>query len=283
MANATICVLHPGEMGAAVGRTARATGARVLWVAAGRGDATRKRAEAAGLEDAHTLSAALAAADIALAVCPPHAALELAQSVAGHAFRGIYVDANAISPSTTRQVGVIVEGAGATFVDGGIVGPPPGTGDDTRLYLCGSEAARVATLFAGTALAPVSLDAPVGAASAVKACYAAWTKGTAALLVTIRALAEREGVAAALANEWQLSQPDLFKRLDRAVANTRKGWRWIGEMEEIGATFSAVGLPDGFQLAAAEVFRRLEAFKDDSGVTLHDVIGALLKPGASHS
>jgi saccharopine dehydrogenase-like NADP-dependent oxidoreductase len=35
-----------------------------------------------------------------------------------------------------------------------------------------------------------------------------------------------------------------------------KGWRWIAEMEEIAATFAAVGVPDGFHRAAAEVYRR---------------------------
>ena len=34
-----------------------------------------------------------------------------------------------------------------------------------------------------------------------------------------------------------------------------KGWRWIGEMEEIAAAFAAHDLPDGFHRAAAEVYR----------------------------
>ena len=273
----TVCILYPGEMGAAVGRVARDHGARVLWASERRGDVTRKRAAAAGLEDAGSLRAALAASEIVLSVCPPHAALQVAQSIAAQAFSGIYVDANAVSPDTTRRVGAAVEAVGATFVDGGIVGPPPSAAEGSRLYLCGREAERVARLFAGTPLTTVVLDAPVGAASALKACYAAWTKGTAALLITTRALAEREGVAQALADEWRLSQPDLFKRLDRAVANTRKGWRWVGEMEEIAATFAAANLPDGFHSAAAEVFRRLERFKDNPSSRLQDVLAELFR------
>jgi len=45
----------------------------------------------------------------------------------------------------------------------------------------------------------------------------------------------------------------------------RKAWRWIGEMEEIAASFQAAGLPGGFHLAAAELYRRLEGFKDGAG------------------
>jgi 3-hydroxyisobutyrate dehydrogenase-like beta-hydroxyacid dehydrogenase len=275
MAQPTICVLHPGEMGSAVGHAARVAGARVLWTSAGRGEATRRRAAEARLEDAGTLAAALGAAEIAFSVCPPHAALDVARAVAAQGFRGLFVDANAVSPETTRRLAAIVEGAGARFVDGGIVGPPPGPGASTRLYLSGADARRVADLFAGTPLATVALDAPIGAASAVKMCYAAWTKGTAALILAVRAVAEAEGVVGALAEEWRISQPDLFRQVDRAVAQSRKAWRWIGEMEEIAATFAEAGLPEGFHLAAAEICRRLESFKDARGTTIEQLVDAL--------
>jgi 3-hydroxyisobutyrate dehydrogenase-like beta-hydroxyacid dehydrogenase len=262
-------------MGSAVGRAARAAGARVLWSSAGRGEATRRRAAEAALEDAGSLEAALAGAEIALSVCPPHAALDLARSVAACGFRGLFVDANAVSPDTTRRLAAIVAGGGGHFVDGGIVGPPPAPGSSTRLYLSGDGARRVTELFEGTSLATVVLDAPVGAASAVKMCYAAWTKGTTALILAVRAVAEAEGVEAALAEEWRISQPDLFRQVDRAVAQSRKAWRWIGEMEEIAATFAEAGLPEGFHLAAAEICHRLESFKDARGTTIEELVDAL--------
>jgi 3-hydroxyisobutyrate dehydrogenase-like beta-hydroxyacid dehydrogenase len=281
MATTTVCILHPGEMGAEVGAAARAGGAGVLWVSAGRGGPTRDRAGAAGLEDAGSLNAALGQADVVLSVCPPHAAVDLAAEVSAAGFRGVYVDANAVSPDTSRRIGGIVEAAGARFVDGGIIGPPPTKPGTTRLYLSGSESARIAALFSGTSLGAVVLDAPVGAASALKACYAGWTKSTTTLLLAVRALAHHEGVEAALTEEWKISQPNLFAQLDRAVLQSRKGWRWIAEMEEIGATFDRAGLPDGYALAAAEVCRRLEAFKDARGLTIEDVVGALLTPAPS--
>jgi 3-hydroxyisobutyrate dehydrogenase-like beta-hydroxyacid dehydrogenase len=275
MPQATLCVLHPGEMGAAIAAAARAAGARVLWSSSDRGEATRRRAAEAGLEDAGTLDRALAAAEVAISVCPPHAALDLARAVAAQRFRGLFVDANAVSPETARRLAKIVADGGARFVDGGIVGPPPAAGSSTRLYLSGADAGRVAALFAGTPLATGVLDAPVGAASAVKMCYAAWTKGTAALILAVRAAAEAEGVDAALAEEWRISQPDLFRQLDRAVAQSRKAWRWVGEMEEIAATFGDAGLPEGFHLAAAEICRALESFKDARGTTLEALVAAL--------
>src|SRR3989442_9217868 len=150
MAEITIGLLHPGEMGSVVGACARAGGARVLWASEGRSAPSRARAAADGLEDAGALGALVARSAVILSVCPPHAAADVARAVAALRFSGIYVDANAIAPATARNVGAIVERAGATFVDGGIVGPPPRTRGTTRLYLSGREAKRAGALFAET-------------------------------------------------------------------------------------------------------------------------------------
>jgi 3-hydroxyisobutyrate dehydrogenase-like beta-hydroxyacid dehydrogenase len=199
-------------MGAAIGACLVARGLRVVWASAGRGAATRSRAKAASIEDLGTLERALGAADIVLSVCPPHGALVLAREVAGLGFRGIYVDANAISPESARKVGRVVGKAGAGFVDGGIIGPPPAQSGRTRMYLSGARAEEVAALFAGSDLHAIPLQGPPGSASALKACYAGWTKGATALLAAIRTLAEVEGVDAALLAEWKISQPELQKR-----------------------------------------------------------------------
>ena len=168
-------------------------------------------------------------------------------------FTGIYVDANAIAPDTARAVAKLQP----QFVDGGIVGPPPNRPGTTRLYLSGGEAEHVAALFADTNVDARVISAEPGAASALKAAYAGWTKGSAALLLTVRELARAEGVEDALLEEWRLSIPELEERLAGAERSARrKGWRWIGEMEEIARSMSAQDLPTGFHEAAAEVFRR---------------------------
>ena len=99
------------------------------------------------------------------------------------------------------------------------------------------------------------VDARVVAdASALKMAYAAWTKGSAALIIAAHQLAEALGVEDALDEEWRAA--GLTERHDAALrAADEKGWRWVGEMEEIAATFAAAGLPDGFHRAAAEVYR----------------------------
>ena len=190
-----------------------------------------------------------------VSVCPPHAAAAVAEQAIG--YTGVYVDANAVSPATARAIGDLVTGGGASFADGGIIGPPPYEPGTTRLYLSGAEAGAVAEAFAGSALQPEVVSARPGDASAVKMAYAAWSKGSAALLLAARALARAEGVEADLMREWGLSRPELREACVQAARSaTAKGWRWVGEMDEIAATHAAAGLPNGFHRAAGEVFGR---------------------------
>ncbi len=284
MPNQTIALLHPGEMGAALGACLVARGLRVLWVSQGRSAATRKRAEAAGLEECETLDRALAAAEIVLSVCPPHGALDLARAVAAKkTFRGIFVDANAVAPASAREIGRVIEAAGASFVDGGIIGPPPNAPGRTRLYLCGGAREKIAALFASTHVQAIALEGETGAASALKMAYAAWTKGTAALVAAIRALAQSEGVDANLVEEWKLSQPQPLRESDAVPGKVRKAWRWVAEMEEIAASFEAAGLPGGFHLAAAEIYDRLAAFKDSAAPPPLDEVTKALRAEAKTS
>src|SRR5207244_10808669 len=194
----TIGLLNPGEMGSMVGAAVRSTGARVLWAGEGRSAATRERASAAGLEDAGSVGSVVRASEVILSVCPPHAAVDVASQVAALRFAGTYVDGNAVSPQTGREIGRIVEKGGATFVDGGIIGPPPRKPGTTRLYLSGEQAGTIARLFEQGPLQAIAIDGGPGAASALKMAYAAYTKGTSALPIAIRALAMRAGVDKAL-------------------------------------------------------------------------------------
>ncbi|MDA0182097.1 DUF1932 domain-containing protein [Solirubrobacter phytolaccae] len=234
-------ILHPGAMGAAIGGALLSAGHEVLWDARGRSEATAARA--ARFTDAG--ADLFTRSEVVLSICPPDRALDVAASAAG--FGGVYVDANAIAPATAARIAL------EHYVDGGIVGSPAAP----RLYLSGARAAEVAALFAGTTVDARVLEGDPYSASALKMLYAAWTKGTAALLLAIEAAAGEFGVAPELHAEWADSQPDLAGRLERAQsAADTKGWRWAGEMREIAATFGAAGLPPGFHTAAAEVYER---------------------------
>lgn len=259
----TVALLHPGKMGVTIGAAAATSGARVIWASHQRSQATRDRAKQAGLVDVEHLADAIRASDVVLSVCPPHAAVDVARTVAAHGFTGIYVDANAVSRATAEKIGETVTHAGASFVDGGIIGSPVEKAGTTRLYLSGARAPEVANLFSESLLDARAIGEKPGAASALKIVYAAWTKCSDALILAIRALAAMEGVDQALLQEWALSQPDLESRSIRAAeVSAPKAWRFVGEMREIAATFEAAGLPSGFHDAAADLYERLAPFKN---------------------
>jgi 3-hydroxyisobutyrate dehydrogenase-like beta-hydroxyacid dehydrogenase len=259
MTHSTIIgLLNPGEMGAAVGKCLTGRGLDVLWASDGRSAETADRAKAADLTDAGTAAELAAQASVILSICPPHAAADVARSV--HGFAGVYVDANAIAPGTARHIAELIAAGGGRYVDGGIIGPPPATPGTSRLYLSGADGPAVRAvqeLFTGTSLEARTAAGAATAASAVKMAYAAWTKGSSALLLGARALARAEGVEDTLLTEWALSQPRLAEQVERSArAAVTKGWRWVGEMEEIARTMADAGLPDGFHQAAAEIYRR---------------------------
>lgn len=266
-----VLLLHPGEMGASVGAALVSNGHGVAWVSAGRSEATRRRARRAGLRAADDLAEGAAGAETLISVCPPGAAEEVARRVQQMGFRGLYVDANAVAPATAARIG---RRFGARYVDGGIVGPPAWQEGSTRLYLSGERACEVAALFRGSLLDAriIGGGSGAGAASALKMCYAAFTKGSSALLLGVRALAERSGVAADLLAEWELSQPGLAARSEAAArAASPKAWRFEGEMRQIAAAFDGAGLPAGFHDAAAELYARMADLKDTGAVGGADV------------
>jgi len=179
-----------------------------------------------------------------------------------------------VSPGTARAM---ASRFGADYVDGGIIGPPAKKPGTTRLYLSGRKSEDVAGWFCGGPLAAISIGDDVARASALKMCYAAYTKGLSALLLDVRALAEREGVADVLSSEWNLSQPGLEARTEAtAIATAPKAWRFEGEMLEIARTFAEADLPNDFHLGAAEVYRRMAELKAIESPRLEDALAALL-------
>lgn len=247
-----------------------------LWCPDGRSPASAERASEAGAEPV-ALTEMVERAEVIVSVCPPAAAEQVGADVAAAGFAGTYVDANAIAPATSRRIAERFD----RFVDGGIVGPPARSAGSTRLYLSGDGGAEVARRWAGSVLEVRLVPGGAGAASAVKACFASWTKGTAAHLLAIRALARAEGVEESLLAEWATSMPDLAERSERTAAGVGpKAWRFAGELEELAQAFADHDLPDGVGRAAAEVYRRLAHLQHAADPDLDSVVAALRDPEA---
>lgn len=275
-----IGILHPGEMGISIAASAINNGHQVHWLSQGRSDETRTRAEKHDLVEIKTLPQFCQTCEIILSICPPHAAEGVAQSIVEAGFKGLYLDANAISPQRAIQLGQMMEENGMQFVDGGIIGGPAWTPKETWLYLSGEHAQKVAACFSNGPLAAKVIGGEIGKASALKMCYAAYTKGTTALLSAILAAAESLNVREELYQQWNMDEDGFSEQVHRRVRRvTAKAWRFEGEMNEIAATLRDVGLPDGFHQSAAEIYHRMASFKDSSETPpLNDVLKALVLP-----
>jgi 3-hydroxyisobutyrate dehydrogenase-like beta-hydroxyacid dehydrogenase len=278
MTREPIGILHPGEMGISIAATIQSSGYTVFWASDGRSAQTHARAQQFALHNAGTLANLCEICPVIVSVCPPHAAEAVAANVLAHGFCGTYVDANAISPERAGHMAERFTAVGASFVDGGIIGGPAWTPSSTYLYLSGSAANAVARYFAAGPLETVIIGESPGKASALKMCYAAWSKGTTALLAAVLAAAETLDVRAELTEQWVRDGSELAEgAAPRARHVTRKAWRFAGEMDEIANTFGGAGLPEEFHRAAANVYRRLAGFKGRAELPpLEEVLAALL-------
>lgn len=265
-----VTVLHPGSMGAAVGRQAVSGGAAVRWVGTGRGHATRTRAAAAGFEEFADLPSALDGTDIVLSICPPAFAEDLARDMVG--YRGVFVEANAITPARVRRIATMLPTA--RVVDGAIIGEPPQQKGTTRLYLSG-DTVGVPELFAGTDLDVVTMPGGLGQASALKMAYASYQKASRILAAVAHALAHEYGVEDHLMREAELLRSFPLAEIQQYPGVAAKAWRWAPEMLEVAEVLRSNGLPDAMALGAAAALNRWADAKDRDDLDVAAVLRIL--------
>lgn len=256
-----IGVISPGDMGQAVAASLKGGGHTVHTALEGRSERTRTLAREAGLNDCGTMQKLVATCDIVLSILNPAAAVDNARAAAAamkSAGRRItFVDCNAVAPQTAREIDRIIRDAGGSCIDGGIIGPPPRGKASMRLYVSGPGAGLM------TALATPGIDIRVmseriGDASAIKMCYAAYTKGAVALGVEMLMAARRLGVDAALDRELLGSAADNRNWvLSRCAVMPPKAYRWVPEMLEIAKTFEGVELTPRILLGAADMYEMI--------------------------
>ncbi|MCH8229520.1 MAG: NAD(P)-dependent oxidoreductase [Chloroflexi bacterium] len=260
MAVKTVGIMSPGDMGSGVGGVLKRNGLTVLTALDGRSEDTRERAAEQGIEDVGSLDDLVKASDLILSILVPSEARSFAQDVAEAIVRTdadvAVADCNAISPATGIKIDEIITAAGGRFIDAGIIGGSPRTGAVPRIYASGEHASVLAELDGKGIKVPV-LNGPVGRASGLKMCYAAITKGTAALYASTLMTAKSLGLYEDLIREMQGSQASTLAAMDGVKSISARAFRWIGEMEEIAATFEDAGATPKIHLGAAETFQQI--------------------------
>jgi len=189
----------------------------------------------------------------------PEAAIVAAQQVAeameSAGAKPLYADCNSIAVQSARKIGEIMKAIGAPFAEASIIGAPPRVPNRTRIYASGPQAQEFAQLN------QCGLDVRIlgpewGKAKAIKICYATVTKGTQALLTESLVSARRLGVFDVLVTELDTSQKALLKLAQDGLQQMPpKAHRWIGEMNELAATYQGIGLTPRMLTGAAEMYR----------------------------
>jgi 3-hydroxyisobutyrate dehydrogenase-like beta-hydroxyacid dehydrogenase len=277
-----IGVLGLGAMGAGVAGDLKATGLDVVSTAAGRSGRSRERAVVAGVRLLASLEEMVAAADTFLSIVPADQAEPLAASVAA-ALKGKalhYVDCNSITPSKSARIAAAVTRAGATYSDGGIIGPPPGGRMKTRLYVSGPDAGVLAAL-ASARMPVIQLGESLTQATEMKVLFSAANKGAAALLANIMAAAGKVGLLERVMGELDEARPGLLASLRNSAPDLDdKAARWAIEMGDLAQGLADLDAHPGYHRAAGDGFRRLAAnLPDAQGATpLERVLKAWVGP-----
>ena len=252
-----------GEMGAGIGGALTGAGIDVRTVIAGRGPESRARAAESRLTPVASIDELVCGSDLVISVLPPDQAHSAASALAGSLLQtGMqpdFLEANAISPRLVRDIAALFSDSGAQFIDGGIIGGPPGRHRRPRLYVSGSGSAHLDRLD-GIAFDICRLPGEAGQASAFKMVYAALTKGTNTLLTNVALCAESFGFLDLMMDELSVSQSDLATRARSSVPRLPcDAGRWVREMQEIRDTFRDRNLPGGFHEGAGEIMEILNA------------------------
>ncbi len=250
-------IISAGDMGAAIGAMLTSGGVDVATDLTGRSDLTRTRAAEAGIRDAGSTEALVEECDLLLSVLPPADAVPIAEEVAGAmartGARPAFAECNAIAPQTVVRIATLILDTGAPFIDAGIIGSPPSPGSDTRIYCSGPDTSALEAL--GECGLDIRRVGPrFGQASGLKMVYAASTKGTTAVWTELLTAAEAMGLTDALLAEFG-DAPAPARHIKAATQMPRRARRWVGEMEEIAATFEHLGLTPRILLGAADMFR----------------------------
>lgn len=287
----TVGIICPGEMGHAIGRELRADGVDVITCLKDRSERTKKLSKAAGMRDVQSLQEVVSQADIVLSILVPSnaetAANEIAVAIQQSGSVTHLVDCNAVSPDTVKRMDKAVRAAGGQFSDGSIIGLPPTSVQAPRLYVSGPNADAIQPLDSKGVLVK-QIGSEIGQASGIKMCYAAMTKGTFALDFALAIVAERLNLLDELLQEFEYSQPESLRRMQTILPKLpAKAGRWVGEMEQIAATFAGLNVTPRFHEGAADIYTLIansSLGKEtpetiDHERTLQTTISELARPG----
>ncbi len=218
--------------------------------------AERAHAAAAGVQ-AHDSAAALCAASaLVISAVTASSTLAVAEEAARHIRPGtLFLDLNSASPGTKRQCAALIDGAGALYVEAGVITSVPPCGIRVPMLLGGAQAAALAARLNGWGMDARAVSEQLGVASAIKMCRSVMIKGLEALVVESYAAARAYGVEEHVLPTLQETFPSIDWAAQGAYFFQRvaqHGQRRAEEMRESARTVREAGFEPLMTTAIAD-------------------------------
>ena len=218
--------------------------------------AERAHAAAAGVQ-AHDSAAALCAASaLVISAVTASSTLAVAEEAARHIRPGtLFLDLNSASPGTKRQCAALIDGAGALYVEAGVMTSVPPCGIRVPMLLGGAQAAALAARLNGWGMDARAVSEQLGVASAIKMCRSVMIKGLEALVVESYAAARAYGVEEHVLPTLQETFPSIDWAAQGAYFFQRvaqHGQRRAEEMRESARTVREAGFEPLMTTAIAD-------------------------------
>ncbi|HQX68143.1 MAG TPA: DUF1932 domain-containing protein [Ottowia sp.] len=218
--------------------------------------AERAHAAAAGVQ-AHDSAAALCAASaLVISAVTASSTLAVAEEAARHIQPGtLFLDLNSASPGTKRQCAALIDGAGAHYVEAGVMTSVPPYGIRVPMLLGGAQAAALAARLNDWGMDVRAVSEQLGVASAIKMCRSVMIKGLEALVIESYTAARAYGVEEHVLPTLQETFPSIDWAAQGAYFFQRvaqHGQRRAEEMRESARTVREAGFEPLMTAAIAD-------------------------------
>ena len=216
-------------------------------------DEQRGHAERAAMLACDSMAQLCQSADLVISAVTASNTLAVAQAAAAHMQPGaVFLDLNSASPGTKQQAAALIDGAGAHYVEAGVMTSVPPYGIRVPMLLGGARAVELSEVLAlwGMNAKPVSRE--LGVASAIKMCRSVMIKGLEALVIESYATARAYGVEDHVLPTLQETFPSIDWTQQGAYFFSRvvqHGQRRAEEMREAANTVREAGF-DPFMASA---------------------------------
>lgn len=208
-------------------------------------EAEHRHAAQAGVQAHDSSSSLCAASDVLVSAVTASSTLAVAEEAARHVRPGTwFLDLNSASPGTKQQCAALIEGAGAHYIEAGVMTSVPPYGIRVPMLLGGARAGALAERLSAWGMDVKVVSAQLGVASAIKMCRSVMIKGLEALVIESYAAARAYGVEDHVLPTLQETFPGIDWTQQGAYFFSRvvqHGQRRAEEMRESARTVQEAG------------------------------------------